>query len=64
MEKKEHILFEVSDSEVLFLDYLVVAHYYSIGMKLVSKVEYSRFKRRINQLEEEVEQLFVFLGEN
>jgi len=32
-------------------------------MKLVRTVEYSRFTRRINQLEEEIEQLFLFLSE-
>ena len=34
-----------------------------MGMKLVSPIEYSRFIRRINQLEKEIEQLFVFLSE-
>lgn len=72
MGKEEHKLAEISDSEVLFLGYLAVsdfngnytkAHYYGMGMKLVNKVEYSRFTRRINQLEEEIEQLFVFLSE-
>jgi len=72
MGKKEHVLSEISDSEVLFLGYLAVAdfngnylkaHYYAMGINLVSKVEYSRFTRRINQLEEEIEQLFLFLGE-
>ena len=70
--KKEHKLSEISDSEVLFLGYLAVAdfngnytkaYYYGMGMKLVKKVEYSRFTRRINQLEEVIEHLFVFLGE-
>jgi len=72
MGKEEHKLSEISDSEVLFLGYLAVsdfngnykkAYYYGMGMKLVNKVEYSRFTRRINQLEEEIEQLFVFLSE-
>ena len=70
--KKEHKLAEISDSEVLFLGYLAMAdfngnytkaHYYGMGMKLVNKVEYSRFTRRINQLEEEIGELFVFLSE-
>ena len=70
--KKEHKLAEISDSEVLFLGYLAMddfngnykkAYYYGIGMKLVNKIEYSRFIRRINQLEEEIEELFVFLSE-
>ena len=61
--KKEHKLAEISDSEVLFLGYLAMAdfngnytkaHYYGMGMKLVNEVEYSRFTRRINQLEEEI----------
>ena len=72
MGKKEHVLSEISDSEVLFLGYLAVAdfngnyskaYYYGIGMKLVSPIEYSRFTRRINQLENEIEQLFLFLSE-
>jgi hypothetical protein len=72
MKKREHKLAEISDSEVLFLGYLAVndfngnyakAHYYGIGMKLVSPIEYSRFTRRINQLEKEIEQLFLFLSE-
>jgi hypothetical protein len=72
MGKEEHKLAEISDSEVLFLGYLAVsdfngnykkAYYYGMGMKLVNKVEYSRFTRRINQLEEVIEHLFVFLGE-
>jgi hypothetical protein len=72
MGKEEHVLAEISDSEVLFLGYLAVkdfngnyatAHYYGMGMKLVNQVEYSRFIRRINQLEEEIGQLFVFLSE-
>ena len=72
MGKEEHKLAEISDSEVLFLGYLAVsdfngnyskAHYYGMGMKLVSPIEYSRFTRRINQLEEEIEQLFLFLSE-
>jgi hypothetical protein len=72
MGKEEHVLSEISDSEVLFLGYLAVsdfngnyskAYYYGMGMKLVSPIEYSRFTRRINQLEKEIEQLFLFLSE-
>ena len=72
MRKEEHKLAEISDSEVLFLGYLAMAdfngnytkaHYYGMGMKLVNEVEYSRFIRRINQLEEEIGELFVFLSE-
>ena len=72
MGKEEHVLSEISDSEILFLGYLAVAdfngnyskaYYYGMGMKLVRTVEYSRFTRRINQLEEEIEQLFLFLSE-
>jgi len=72
MGKKEHKLSEISDAEVLFLGYLAVsdfngnyskAYYYGMGMKLVNPIEYSRFTRRINQLEEEIEQLFLFLSE-
>ena len=72
MCKKEHQLAETSEAKVLFMGYLAVsdfngnyktAHYYSIGMKLVNPIEYSRFTRRIIQLEEEIEQLFVFLSE-
>jgi hypothetical protein len=72
MGKEEHQLAEISDSEVLFIGYIAVsdfngnyvkAHYYMMGMNLISEIEYSRFIRRINQLEEEIEQLFVFLSE-
>jgi len=72
LKRKEHVLSEISDSEVLFLGYLAVsdfngnyskAHYYAMGMRLVSQVEYSRFTRRINQLEKEIEGLFIFLSE-
>ncbi|CAA6823778.1 MAG: IS982 family transposase [uncultured Sulfurovum sp.] len=70
--KEEHALSEISDSEVLFLGYLAVsdfngnyakAHYYGMGMKWVNKIEYSRFTRRINQLEREIEHFFLFLSE-
>ena len=70
--KEEHKLAEISDSEVLFLGYLAMAdfngnykkaYYYGMGMKLVNEIEYSKFTRRINQLEQEIEQLFVFLTE-
>ncbi|CAA6811202.1 MAG: Unknown protein, partial [uncultured Sulfurovum sp.] len=59
MGKEEHVLSEISDSEVLFLGYLAVAdfngnyakaHYYAMGMRLVNPIEYSRFTRRIIQL--------------
>ncbi len=72
MGKEEHKLAEISDSEVLFLGYLAMAdfngnyskaYYYGMGMKLVNEIEYSRFTRRINQLEEEIGELFVFLSE-
>lgn len=72
MGKEEHVLSETSDSEVLFLGYLAVAdfngnyakaHYYAMGMRLVNPIEYSRFTRRIMQLEKEIEGLFVFLSE-
>ena len=72
MGKKEHKLAEISDAEVLFLGYLAVsdfngnyakAHYYGMGMKLVRPIDYSRFTRRINQLEKEIELLFLFLSE-
>jgi len=72
IEYKDHKLAETTASEVLFIGYLAVhdfngnyfkAHYYVMGMKLVSPIEYSRFIRRINQLEKEIEQLFVFLSE-
>ncbi len=32
-----------------------------MSMDLVTKIEYSRFIRRINRLEREIEQLFIFL---
>lgn len=72
MGREEHKLSEISDSEVLFLGYLAVsdfngnytkAYEYGMAMKLVHPVEYSRFTRRISQLEEVIEALFVFLSE-
>jgi len=57
---------------VLFLGYLAVsdfngnyskAYYYGMGIKLVSPIEHSRFTRRINQLENEIEQHFIFFSE-
>ena len=70
--KKEHKLSEISDSEVLFLGYLAVsdfngnykkAHYYAMEMKLITKIEYSRFIRRLNNLESVIEELFHFLSQ-
>jgi hypothetical protein len=70
--KKEHKLSEISDSEVLFLGYLAVsdfnenykkAHYYGMGMNLVTKIKYSRFIRRLNKLESVIEELFYFLSQ-
>ena len=70
--EKEHKLADISDSEVLFIGYLAVsdfggnyykAHHYVIGMNLVKQIEYSRFTRRISQLENQIEALFVFLSE-
>ena len=70
--KKEHKLSEISDSEVLFLGYLAVSdfngnykksHYYGMGMNLVTKIEYSRFIRRLNKLESVIEELFYFLSQ-
>jgi len=69
---KEHILAKISDSEVLFLGYLAVsdfngnykkAHCYVIHMKLIKNISYSRFMRRLNRMEEIIEQLFQFLSE-
>jgi len=70
--EEEHKLADISDSEVLFMGYIAVsdfggnyykAHHYLIGMKLVNEIEYSRFTRRISQLESQIEALFVFLSE-
>jgi len=64
---KDHKLAEISSSEVLFMGYLAVsdfngnykkAHYYAMNMSLVTQIEYSRFTRRLNQLEESIEALF------
>jgi len=72
IEHKEHKLVEISDSEVLFIGYISVsdfngnytkAHMYAIEMKLVKEIEYSRFIRRLNRLESQIEQLFQFLSE-
>ena len=70
--EEEHKLADTSDSEVLFMGYIAVsdfggnyykAHHYMTEMKLVNKIEYSRFTRRISQLESQIEALFVFLSE-
>ncbi len=54
--KKEHKLSKISNAEVLFIGYLAVndfngnykkAHCYGNDMDLVTKIEYSRFIRRI-----------------
>ena len=68
MGEKEHKLAEISNAEVLFLGYLAVsdfngnykkAHYYGMGMKLVRKIEYSRFIRQLNKLESVIEELLL-----
>lgn len=68
---KAHKLEEISDSEVLFMGYIAVndfggsytkAHQYLTQMRLITKVDYSRIIRRLIQLEEEIEALFLFLG--
>jgi hypothetical protein len=70
--KKEHKLSKISDSEVLFLGYLAIsdfngnykkAHHYIMEMKLITKIEYSRFIRRLNNLENVIEELFYFLSQ-
>lgn len=70
--KKEHKLVQITDSEVLFIGYLAVrdfngnykkAHYYVMEMKLVAKIEYSRFIRRINKLEDIIVKVFQILSE-
>jgi len=70
--KKEHKLSKISNAEVLFIGYLAVsdfngnyykAYKYSISMGWISSIEYSRFIRRINRLDREIEQLFIFLGD-
>ena len=62
----------ISSSEVLLIGYLAVsdfngnyykAHQYTMSMKLVKKIEYSRFIRRLSKLEKEVEKLFMFLSQ-
>ena len=62
----------ISSSEVLLIGYLAVsdfsgnyfkAHQYIMSMRLVKKIEYSRFIRRLSKLEKEVEKLFMFLSQ-
>ena len=71
IEYKDHVLSEITASEVLFIGYLAVsdfngnyfkAHHYVMGMKLVTAIEYSRFIRRLNKLETIIERLFLFLS--
>ena len=70
--KKEHKLAKISNAEVLLIGYLAVsdfngnyckAHKYSISLRLVTPIDYSRFIRIINRLRWEIEQIFIFLGE-
>ena len=70
--KKEHKLSKISNAEILLIGYLAVsdfngnyfkAHKYSINLRLVTSIDYSRFIRRINRLRWEIEQIFMFLGE-
>jgi len=71
IQYKDHTLAHISNSEVLFLGYLAVndfngnytkAHSYAMALSLVNKIEYSRFIRRLNKLEDIVEQLFHYVS--
>ena len=69
--KKDDKRAKVSNSEVLVIGYLAVkdfngnyykAYKYCKEMKIVKMLEYTRFIRRLNNLEMVIEKLFLWLG--
>lgn len=72
IDKKDDKKSKISNSEVLLMGYLAVndfngnyskAYKYIMEMKIVTEIEYSRFIRRINNLEKEIEGMFMFLSQ-
>ena len=62
---------KISNTEIILMGYLAVSdfngnysktHKYIMEMNLVNKIEYSRFIRRLNNLEKEIEGIFIFLS--
>ena len=62
---------KVSNSEILLVGYIAVsdfngnyakAYQYCKELKIVKLLDYTRFIRRINKLEEVIEKLFIWLG--
>jgi len=71
MEIKDDSRAKISNSEVLLIGYIAVvdfngnyykAYQYCKELKIVKMLEYSRFIRRLNNLEEVIEKLFLWLG--
>ena len=69
---KDDVRAVVSNAEVLLVGYMAVsdfagnyrkAHEYFILMNCCKMLEYSRFIRRLNELESVVEKLFMWLGD-
>lgn len=68
---KDDVRAEISNAEVLLIGYMAVndfngnyfkAHYYAMMMKLVKRIDYTRFLRRLRKINEVLSTLFVFLG--
>jgi len=69
--KKDDVRAKISNSEILLIGYLAVnsfngnyykAYEFSQMMKLVKKIDYSRFIRRIRDLEKVIENIFLVIG--
>jgi len=70
--KKDDVRSKISNSEIMLIGYLAVssftgnyykAYEFSQMIKLVKKIEYSRFIRRIRDLEKVMEKIFLVIGE-
>jgi len=70
--KKDDVRAKISNSEIMLIGYLAVssfngnyyrAYEFSQMMKLVKKIDYSRFIRRIRDLEKAMENIFLVIGE-
>ncbi len=68
---KDDVRSKVSNSEVLLIGYIAASDFngnyfkgyqYCKELKIVKMLEYSRFIRRLNNLEEIIEKLFLWLG--
>lgn len=68
---KDDIRSKTTNAEILSVAYMAMidfrgnyrkAHLYAMGLKLIKPLDYSRFIRRVNQLQETIEILFAVLG--